>query len=70
MHNVITLHHLAFDLQGALEHTFFLSNANVLRPLLYIENWLGPFLLLLLLFGNQNRLIILVFLVDCCARSS
>ena len=70
MHNVITLHHLAFDLQGALEHTSCLSNDNVLWPLIGKENQLGPLLLLLLLFGNQNRLVILIILVDCCARSN
>ena len=30
---------------------------------------LGPLHLLLLLFCNQNHLVILIILIDCCARS-
>jgi len=33
------------------------------------ENQLGSLLLLLLLFGNRNRLVILIILVDCVVRT-
>ena len=70
MHHVIALHHLAFVLHGALEHTSCLPNAHIPWPLLCKGNQLGLLLLLLLLFGNQNHPVILVIPVDYFARNS